>query len=437
MLPRYTLPEMRKLWSEETKFGTWLNVELAMIRARINPELFGIAQKIEKYAKFDLNRIAELEEIYEHDMIAFVECVQESLKDTEVREWAHEIHKGLTSYDVEDPALILILRQACIYIIEEIDKLGDALRKKASEHKDMLMIARTHGQFAEPDTFGRLLKVFEEAIMRSSIRLTNVLEDELAEAKISGAVGNYAGMDPLLEAKALGFLGLKPARAETQILQRDRHAAFLCALALAASSIGQMAKTFWQMMRSDVGELQEPRKPKQRGSAAMAHKINPIKTEQLFGLSRLVRVYAHVAMEDIESIECREISQSSVERHIFPDATSLVHYMARRATTLVRDLVVFEDKMADNLEQSTFGVWASQRIRNALMDSGVPYSEAYEFIQAACFEAVKTKTPLKRILFGKNVGERKFKDILTNLTVAKCFNAYDYVAAGVAHTFRD
>src|SRR3989344_2609520 len=148
MLPRYTLPEMRKLWSEETKFGTWLNVELAMIRARINPELFGIAQKIEKYAKFDLNRIAELEEIYEHDMIAFVECVQESLKDTEVREWAHEIHKGLTSYDVEDPALILILRQACIYIIEEIDKLGDALKKRAGEHKDMLMFPRTPAHFA-------------------------------------------------------------------------------------------------------------------------------------------------------------------------------------------------------------------------------------------------------------------------------------------------
>lgn len=440
MLNRYTLAPMRTLWGrEETKFEFWLKVELAILRARarlgnLSPEALSA---ISKNASFTVARIKELEAEFEHDMSAFVVTVQESLTAAGVGEFAPELHKGVTSYDIEDPALVLMLREANALVLEELRKLKGALLQKAKEHQRTLMIARTHGQYAEPTTFGQLLLVYAEAVQRSIVRLEQA---ELNEGKISGAVGTYAGMNPKIEYLALTDLGLAPARAETQILQRDRHASYLAGLAVAAATIEQMCRTFWEMMRSDTHELEEPRSERQRGSSAMSHKKNPILTERLMGLARLIRGHAHTAMENVATPEGRDISQSSVERHIFPDATSLVHYMASRAANLVTRLVVFKDRMRDNLENRTRGVWATQQVRIALMDTGVPYDTAYVYTQQAAFNAVERYVHMRRMLSKMSISKedpRTARNILGEERLAKCFDADAYLQEGISVIFRE
>lgn len=432
---------MQKLWAEEKKFRTWFSVELAVLQSQV--ELGEIPREvviaIEAHAKVSPERIAELEAIYRHDMIAFIGAIQESLEQAGVGMYKEYFHRGITSYDIEDPALILLLRQAVTLIMQELKGLHAALIAKAKEHQWTLMIARTHGQDAEPTTFGHLLLVFAKSVERSIRRLKYVRKEELQEAKISGAVGNYAGMNPLLEKHALTHLGLTPANAETQILQRDRHAFLVDVLGIAASSIEQMARTFWEMMRSGVHELEEPRTPGQRGSSAMAHKKNPIATEQLMGLARMVRSYALVSMENIATPECRDISQSSAERHIFPGATSLVHYMAHSAKNIVEGLVVFPERMRENLEQQSLGVWASQRVRNALMDASVPYDTAYTYLQEAAFEAQERKIPLRKALavrFLSKNDRRTAELIIGKKPLEACFDAHSYIFEGIEHLFR-
>jgi adenylosuccinate lyase len=442
MLDRYTLPEMRRLWGRsETRFERWLNVELAVLEARAELGFLAleVPPAIKEHAGFSVERIRELERLYDHDMIAFVVCVQEFLERAGTGQWKEEFHKTLTSYDVEDPALVLMLREALELVLTELRNLEVALRQKAGEHKWTLMIARTHGQYAEPTTLGQLLLVFAEAVSRSIRRLNTCLVEELGEGKISGAVGTYAGMDVRVEERALAKLGLKPAKVETQILQRDRHAAVLSALATAAGTIEQMARTFWEMMRSDVGELQEPRTETQRGSSAMAHKKNPILTERLMGMSRLVRGAAHAAQENIATPESRDISQSSVERHILPDATALLHYMANKATGLVQGLVVFKDRMRHTLENRTQGVWAGQQIRNALMEVGVPYDLAYLHIQQASFATGAQERHLAEVLCEMPLSmedARTAQDILGKERFTQCFNAERYLTDGIEHIFR-
>ncbi|TSC76777.1 MAG: adenylosuccinate lyase [Parcubacteria group bacterium Gr01-1014_33] len=441
MLKRYTLPEMENLWvREETKFESWLEVELAVLWARM--KLGDLSQEayvaISINAKIDVKRIAELEVEYDHDMIAFIVSVQEALVVAGAGQYKEEFHKGLTSYDVEDPALVVTLRRAANLIRIELEKLVDVLLEKAFDYKWTIMIARTHGQFAEPTTFGHLLFMFTEAVKRSLNRLDQVEERELKEAKISGAVGSYAGMNPDIEREALEFLQLLPARCETQILQRDRHAAFLSVLAIAASTIEQVCRTFWEMMRSEVGELEEPRGSRQRGSSAMAHKKNPILTERLMGLPRLMRAYAHVAMEDIATPEFRDISQSSVERHILPDATSLLHYMARRMMNLVKNLVIFPERMKENLEIVSCGVWATQQVRNALMESGVSYDVAYEYLQQTAFDAVRSRTSLLEILRIRTIlgDDRTAESIVGEQKLRQCFDAELYIKDGINYIVR-
>ncbi|MBI1888310.1 MAG: adenylosuccinate lyase, partial [Candidatus Spechtbacteria bacterium] len=385
MLDRYTLKPMKELWHPETKFQFWHNTECSWMKARADfgelPQEASDAAEAVKVDSHTLARIKTLEEEYDHDMIAFVVAMQEQMG-----EWASEYHKRITSYDIEDPALIMLLRSATMLIISEAAGLENALREKAQEHKWTLMIGRTHGQYAEPTTFGHLLIVYAEAIRRSIERLEFVLDHELNEGKMSGPVGVYGEIGPAMEEKALSYMGLTPAKAETQILQRDRHAAVLSALAILAGTIEQMARTFWEMMRSDVGELREPRKPSQRGSSSMAWKRNPILMERLEGLPRLIRGFLSAQMESIATPEGRDISQSIVERHTFPDATSLVHYAVVRMAKCVENMEVFPDKMRRNLDK-TQGVWAGQRVQTALMDAGVPYNTAYEHIQRAGFMA--------------------------------------------------
>lgn len=396
MLERYTDKRFQVLWSEEEKFSTWLKVELAFLRARAETGDLNQSdyRMIEKHASFDINRINELEAEIQHDMIAFVMSIQESLEKAGVGQLKEEFHKRLTSYDIEDPALVLMLRESALLIHGQLVYFQQSLKTLALKHKLSLMITSTHGQFAEPGTFGELVLVYYEQATRNMRRLERVIDEELSEGKISGAVGNYSGIDPKLERLALSYLDLKPAAAETQILQRDRHATYMSVLAIISSSIQQMAETFWIRMHSMVGELQEGRKPKQRGSSAMPQKRNPILTEKLKGMARLVRANLQASLENIATPEWRDISQSNVERHIFPDATSQTFHMLLGATRLVDNLVVNEKRMAENLFVNSLGVWATQRVRNAMMDAGVEYNVAYEYTQKCAFLATDNRLHL-------------------------------------------
>ncbi len=444
MLKRYTLPDMKKLWLDlKTKFEYWLEVEKAYLEARFKAGNLdrGIYQDIiSSGIVINPDRIDELEAEYNHDFIAFVVSVQEYLV---ANGWGHckeEFHRYLTSFDIEDPALVLMLREAMALIRQSLFELYQALRQKAVEHQWTLMIARTHGQFAEPDTFGHLLLVFSESIKRSINRVDRIMIEELGEAKISGAVGNFAGMDPRIGDDALAILGLKQAPAETQILQRDRHAALMSVLAIAAASIEQIARTFWEMMRSDVGELREPRSPRQRGSSAMAHKRNPILTERLMGMAIEVRGHTGAAFENIATPECRDISQSNVEREGFPTATGLVHYMANKMKWLVQNLEVFPERMKQNLG-ATHGTWASQKVRNALMGAGISYDDAYIYLQRLSFKVSENNDgDLFRSLCSESISETKSAtalDILGADALKKCFDPITYIKEGIEYIFKN
>lgn len=439
MLERYTLKPMRELWLRpESKFEHWLKVEVAVLKAmatlgRIPSQAPSL---ISTHAVIDVALIDELEAEFQHDMIAFVEAVRRSLAGTPAEQYAKWLHYEVTSYDVEDPALVLMLREAVHLIIRELDCLQVELLKKAVAHEYTMMIARTHGQYAHPDTFGRLLLVFLSELNRCRQRLYGLFSTELAEGKLSGAVGNYAEIDPEVERLALEELELQVADAESQILQRDRHAMVVAALTALAGCYEQMAKTFWVMMRSEVGELREGRKKTQRGSSAMPQKRNPIKTEQLMGLPRLLRGHLAAAMEDIATFECREISQSSVERHILPDATSLTHYMTVRMTKLVETLEVRSGRMRANLD-ATGGIWAAQRVRNALIASGMSNDEAYQLVQAAAFKAEDEGSSFAVVLGNMTVPgvDQTIPWVLGEEQFADLFSPMDYIKRGVDTTF--
>lgn len=440
MIARYTRPEMAELWvREETKLEYWLKVELAFLEARatrgdISREAF---EAIRDHAKIDVARMKEIEDEVGHDMIAFVKMVQESLVAAGVGQHKEHFHELLTSYNIEDPAMVLMLRRATYFMIVELEKLWQALCERAVEHRYSYMIMRSHGQFAEPSSFGHLSLVFANAIKRGIVRLESTMADDLSAGNISGAVGSYGEIDAALEEYALSLLGLTPSRAATQILQRDRHAALLSDVAIVGSSISQMALTFWQMCRSEVHELEEPRKKKQRGSSAMAHKKNPIGLEQLIGMSRLLHGHALAAMQNIATPEARDISQSSVERHIFADSTALLHYMAVRATSLVKGLVVFPEQMRHNLLVKTFGTWAGQPIRTALMRAGLDYDTAYEYIQRLSFQAISEQKAIDHLLVAESVVQagKTALEILGPEKLAACLDPEQYVCAGINAIF--
>lgn len=442
MLDRYTLEPMGRIWTEENKLARWLEVELAVLHARaeLGQILMEAYDAIEAQARFSTERIAELEERYQHDMIAFVECVRESLVGTPAEPWKDEVHRFVTSYDIEDPAMILLLRKAINTIDDALRELENALDLRADEFRTQAMIGRTHGQFAEPVSFGALLKVYGVSVSRARTRLEHVYNNEMCDGKISGAVGSYAGMNPEVERRALGRLNLITAIAETQILQRDRHAAVITTLAIIAGTIEQMCRTFWEMMRSDVGELMEPRKSTQRGSSAMPQKRNPILTERLIGMARLVRAAAGASLENIATPEHRDISQSSVERHIFPDATSITHYMIVRATGLVKGLVVNSDRMEETLGR-TYDTWAAQRVRYALVAKGVTDSDAYDLTQRMAFQAIDQRTSFFSIIkwewIAVNGESVRVHDLIDEVEMESLADLPSYLAPGLARIFGD
>ena len=376
MIERYCTEEMKRIWSDENRFARWLDVEMAVCRAwaldgAIPPEDMA---RIEERAGFDTGRIAEIEAQTQHDVIAFVTSVAEKIGPS-----GRFVHLGLTSSDVVDTAASLLLSEALGVVIGAAGDLRGALARKAHKYRHVPSVGRSHGVHAEPTTFGLKLLGFVSEIDRDITRLGQALE-EIRTCKLSGAVGTYANCPPHIEARAAAELALKPDLVSSQIIQRDRHARVISALALYGSGLERLAVEIRHLQRTEVMEVLEPFGRGQKGSSAMPHKKNPILSERLSGMARLLRAYASASLEDIALWHERDISHSSVERVIWPDAFSLAHYMTSVAKKIIDGLVVHEDQMRRNLEM-TRGLLFSGRVLLALVAHGFSREDAYAVVQ--------------------------------------------------------
>ena len=394
MIPRYTLPEMGALWTDRARFEAMLRVEVAVVRAqaRRGQVPAAAAAAIEQHAHVDVDRIAELERTTEHDVIAFVSQVAESVEPE-----GRFLHLGLTSSDVVDTGLALQCRAASDRLLADLDAAIAAVVRRAREHAFTEMMGRTHSVHAEPTTLGCKLASWAFELDRDRARL-RAAADDLATGKISGPVGTYSHLDPDLEAEVLGELGLHVDPVSTQIVQRDRHAAFLAAIAVTGGSIERFATEIRNLQHTEIGELQEPFRSGQKGSSAMPHKRNPILSERLAGLARLLRGYAGAGLEDQALWHERDISHSSVERVALPDATILLDYMLVKFAALVHGLLVRPERMRENLERS-FGLHASSRVLLALVEQGgLSREDAYALVQPAALRAADERRPLLDLL---------------------------------------
>jgi adenylosuccinate lyase len=382
MIERYTLPEMGNLWTDEYKLKTWLQVEIAVCEAQA--ELGYIpteaVEEIKAKANFDPQRVLEIEAEVRHDVIAFLTNVNEY-----VGEAGRYIHLGLTSSDMLDTALALQLVASLDILLERIECLTQAIRYQAQQHRETVMIGRSHGIHAEPITFGFKLAGWLAEVCRNRERLVR-LRDSIAVGKISGAVGTYANIDPRIEAITCQNLGLKPDTASTQVVSRDVHAEYVQTLALLAASIERFAVEIRNLQRTDVLEVEEFFSKGQKGSSAMPHKRNPIRSERLSGLARIIRGHAVAALENVALWHERDISHSSVERMILPDASIIAHFMLVETTDLVKHLLVYPENMKRNMNVYG-GVVFSQRVLLALVDKGLSREEAYKIVQSCAHEA--------------------------------------------------
>ncbi|MFN5241134.1 MAG: adenylosuccinate lyase [Aphanizomenon sp.] len=382
MIERYTLPEMGDLWSEAYKLKTWLDVEIAVCEAQAELGYIPAAavEEIKAKANFDPQRVLEIEAEVRHDVIAFLTNVNEYVGDA-----GRYIHLGLTSSDVLDTALSLQLVASLDLLLKRLEDVIEAIRKKATTHRNTVMIGRSHGVHAEPITFGFKLAGWLAEVLRHQERL-QVLKKTIAVGKISGAVGTYANVEPRIEAIACAKLGLKPDTASTQVISRDLHADFVQQLALLSASIERFAVEIRNLQKTDVLEVEEFFAKGQKGSSAMPHKRNPIRSERLTGMARLVRSHAGAALENVALWHERDISHSSVERVILPDACILTHFMLNEITNLVNNLLVYPDNMARNLN-CYGGVVFSQRVLLTLIDKGLNREEAYSIVQESAHAA--------------------------------------------------
>nr|WP_199291816.1 MULTISPECIES: adenylosuccinate lyase [Aphanizomenon] len=382
VIERYTLPEMGDLWSEAYKLKTWLDVEIAVCEAQAELGYIPAAavEEIKAKANFDPQRVLEIEAEVRHDVIAFLTNVNEYVGDA-----GRYIHLGLTSSDVLDTALSLQLVASLDLLLKRLEDVIEAIRKKATTHRNTVMIGRSHGIHAEPITFGFKLAGWLAEVLRHQERL-QVLKKTIAVGKISGAVGTYANVEPRIEAIACAKLGLKPDTASTQVISRDLHADFVQQLALLAASIERFAVEIRNLQKTDVLEVEEFFAKGQKGSSAMPHKRNPIRSERLTGMARLVRSHAGAALENVALWHERDISHSSVERVILPDACILTHFMLHEITNLVNNLLVYPENMARNLN-CYGGVVFSQRVLLTLIDKGLNREEAYSIVQESAHAA--------------------------------------------------
>ena len=376
MIPRYTRPVMANIWSQENKYQKWLEVEILACEAL--SQLGHIPSKdldqIKKKARFSVERIEELEQITKHDVIAFLTSVAENVGPA-----SRHIHLGLTSSDVLDTSMSVLLKEAAEVLIEDLKALQSVLKNQALAHKKTAMIGRSHGIHAEPITFGLKMALWYDEAGRNLRRLIQARET-IAVGKISGAVGTFAHISPRVEAHVCRNLGLKPAPASSQIIQRDRYAEYFCTLAVIAGSIEKMSVEIRHLQRTEVLEAEEYFSKGQKGSSAMPHKRNPVASENLTGLSRLVRSYALAALENQALWHERDISHSSVERVIAPDATTLLDYMLNRLTNIIENLIIYPENMKYNL-QKTKGLIFSEGILLALTRKGITREEAYQVVQ--------------------------------------------------------
>ncbi|MDP8246985.1 MAG: adenylosuccinate lyase [Candidatus Tritonobacter lacicola] len=413
MIERYTRPGMGKLWSDEEKFRRWLRIEILVCEAlcaggEMDRDACG---RIKSGAKFDAGRVAEIEAKTRHDVFAFIENVQESIGDD-----SRYFHRGLTSYDLVDTALSLAMVEAAGLLIEMMEELQDALRRKALAYKSTPQAGRTHGQHAAPVTFGLKLAVHALAVERCVEGLKRAREN-IRVGKISGAVGTYTNVDPLVEKYVCSRLGLKPARASTQVIGRDRHAAYLSAVAVCASVIENLAVEIRNLQRTEVGEAAEPFSPGQKGSSSMPHKRNPIICERMSGLARIIRGHSAAANENIVLWHERDISHSSAERIAIPDSCILLDYMAAKMTGIIDNLVVDTEKMAANLDM-TGGAIFSENLLVELTKRGLSRKRSYDIIQSCAEKARAGGRTFREVV----QSDTEVKKHLSNTVIEECFN---------------
>ncbi|AIF65719.1 adenylosuccinate lyase [Terribacillus saccharophilus] len=393
MIERYTREEMGNIWTDENKYKAWLEVEILACEAwsdlGIIPE--SDVKALRANASFDINRILEIEQETRHDVVAFTRAVSETLG--EERKW---VHYGLTSTDVVDTALSYLLLQANQIIRKGIVNFIEILEVKAKEHKHTVMMGRTHGVHAEPTTFGLKMALWYEEMKRNLERF-DAAADTIQYGKLSGAVGTYANIDPYVEKYVTKKLGLKPAPVSTQTLQRDRHAQYVGTLALIATSIEKFATEIRGLQKTETREVEEFFAKGQKGSSAMPHKRNPIGSENMVGMSRLIRGHMVAAYENVALWHERDISHSSAERVILPDATIALDYMLSRFSNIVKNLTVFPENMKRNIDR-TYGVIFSQRVLLALIDKGMSREQAYDIVQPKAMEAWETETQFKQLI---------------------------------------
>jgi adenylosuccinate lyase len=394
VIRRYTLPEIGAIWSDEARFNQMLRVELAVARAQVQRGVIpaDAFAAIESRARVDVDRIAEIEKTTDHDVIAFVSQVAESIGPD-----GRYLHLGLTSSDVVDTALALQLRTAGELLLRDAERLLQALIARARSEAATVMMGRTHSVHAEPTTFGVKLAGWAFELDRGRERLA-VAVDEIGTGKISGPVGTYSHLEPDLEAEVLAELDLHVDPVSTQIVQRDRHAALLATIAIIGGSLERFATEIRNLQHTEIGEVQEPFKAGQKGSSAMPHKRNPILSERIAGLARLLRGYAQTGFENQPLWHERDISHSSAERVVLPDATILLDYMLVRMTGLIEGLIVRSERMRDNIERG-LGLHASSRVLVALVDrGGLEREEAYAIVQRAALKAADERRPLRDLL---------------------------------------
>jgi len=406
VIERYTLPEIGGVWTEEAKYRAWLEVELAVCRARLGEIPTEEVEELAEKADFTVERIHEIEKETEHDVIAFVSTVAETVNSPVARHF----HFGLTSSDVLDTAGALQLRRALDLIQDETRVLTRLLCEMALEHRHTVMVGRTHGVHAEPTVFGHKLAVWAFEMKRNLDRLSHARE-VAAVGKVSGAVGTYANVDPKVETITCEELGLKPAPASTQIVQRDRHAEVLATLAILGSTMEKIALEIRGAQRTEVRELSEPFGRGQKGSSAMPHKRNPILAERLCGMARLLRGYAAVGFENNALWQERDISHSSAERVVLPDATILAFYMLKTTQRILRGLHVHKDRMLENLNLGG-GIVYSGRVLLALVEAGMSRDDAYTIVQDAAMQAWEGEGGFRELLEEKEeVRERLGTDL--------------------------
>jgi adenylosuccinate lyase len=419
MIERYTLPAMGKIWSEENKLNNWLRIEIAACEgwARLGKIPAEAVEAIKSKARFDRERCREIEAEVHHDVIAFLTAVAES-----VGEESRYIHMGMTSSDILDTGLALQMRDSASMILDRLQALREVVKEKALRYKYTLNMGRSHGVHGEPTTFGLKMALWYDELGRSMERLQQARE-VVSYGAISGAMGNFAHLDPQVEEYVCNQLGLKPCPVSTQIIQRDRHAQFMTTLAVIASSLEKMATEIRNLQRTEILEVEEPFRPGQKGSSAMPHKRNPIMSERVAGLARVIRGNAIAALENVALWHERDLTHSSVERVIIADSCILLDYMLDKFTTVISGLLVYEDNMRENINK-TRGLVFSQQLMLALSEKGMLREDAYRLVQRNAMRSWQERLDFKHLI----LNDSEIMQLITPEELDRIFDLNIYTA---------